>query len=59
VSLPRKSGPSMFFPFAYSQMAWVVARMWASLKVPERRAAVAAGAERDQLAGIVHVGVRP
>ena len=33
VSAPRYSGPSMPWPARYSQIAWVVARMWSSLNV--------------------------
>ena len=34
-----------------------MARMWASVNVPsQRRAAVSAGAEADQLVGVAHVG---
>ena len=33
VSAPRNSGPSIPCPARYSQMAWVVARIWSSLNV--------------------------
>jgi len=33
VSAPRNNGPSIPCPARYSQMAWVVARMWSSLNV--------------------------
>ena len=33
VSAPRYSGPSMPWLARYSQIAWVVARMWSSLNV--------------------------
>ena len=36
VSLPMKSGPAIPRCARYSQMAWVVARMWASLKLSRR-----------------------
>src|SRR5262249_50708855 len=34
VSLPTNSGPVMPLPARYSTRAWVMARMWASVKVP-------------------------
>ena len=34
VSLPMKTGPVIFWAWRYSQMAWVMARMWASVNVP-------------------------
>jgi hypothetical protein len=43
----------------YSQMAWVMARMCCSVNVEfERRAAMAAGAEADELRGIRGSGLR-
>ena len=39
-------------------MAWVMARMWASVNVPlQRRAAMAAGAELDALIGVGQIGL--
>ena len=48
----------MPWPARYSQMAWVVARMWASLNEPcEARAAVAGRAEGDLLARVGRIRV--
>ena len=33
VSLPRNRGPVMFLACLYSQIAWLMARMWSSLKL--------------------------
>jgi hypothetical protein len=33
VSMPMKRGPVMSFDFLYSQMAWLMARIWSSLKL--------------------------
>ena len=58
VSLPRNSGPLMPRLLRYSQIACVMARICASLKVPrKRRAAMAAGAEAHPLRTVGHVGL--
>ena len=36
VSLPMNSGPSVPWAWRYSQIACVIARMWASVNVPSR-----------------------
>ena len=57
MSIPRYRGPEVPCARRYSQIACVVARMWASLKrAVLGGAAVAAGAEGDPLAGVARVG---